>query len=1040
MCARRCRIYVLKGYTHMKMKKHHGLLLSLGLALSVFSGAILFSQKEEVYVPTFATYTNGDADTYYNSIGNKTGDELLSALKTLNKTRRKSTVGYSAMGTSSTSSQYKYTDYDPNTVQYDSNNQPYGTKVLSFYSGNSTSSFNREHVWPNTHGGSLVEADIHMTRPTISSENGSRSHSFYVEGVCIKNGGGWDPAMEDFGEETYRGDSARIIFYCLVADQSGALYLVDDASRSSNTNNKEMGVISDMISWHLRYAPKQREMNRNEGAEYLQGNRNPFIDHPEYVCRIWSGFNSKTQQLCANDPYAGGTTGGSVSISKSTSTMEIGESTSIYAISSDSSKITWSSSNEDAVTISDNESNSGSTVTLYAVGSGTSNITATATIDGLNYSQTCVVTVNEAGGGGSTIEGDSEVIDMTAQGFSSGATVTSVSGGECNVTFDQGSGSNPPKYYTTGEAVRCYANNTFSVSSTGRKIVKIELTFGSGDSSNPITVNAGSYSNGVWTGSANTVIFTVGGSNNNRRIQAIKITYEASEAEVESIDIKTHASNLVYEVGDKFNPSGLVITATYDDETTKDISYVSNPSKFSFSPSLDDALKLTDTSVTITYEGKEVSENITVKEPVTLSSIELSGSYKTSFVEGDEFSFGGKVTAVFSDGSREDITSSASIIGYDKSKTGSQEITVSYTYKEVSKTVKYNVDVALGTLSSISLSGQTTSYTKGAHFAFDGVVTATFANGYSKEVTPTSVSSPDMSKGGTQEVTVSVTYNGVSKTAKYNITVNQYREVIEVTTAESKVGDVTYSGSKETISDSTKLSVSKTTYYNLEAEGLRLGSSDKTGSVTVSSKITSIKFNKVIASIKSYGSDSSVTVKIGGVSKTITSSFTDYTVEFETAVSSVKIETVTNKKRAYIASISVYSVVTTETDIGQTEDCVGLETFINDYMHMDYVENKGYCEDYYPLAKQAFNALNDHQRSLFTSNSAYLVEYNRLAKWAEILGDEFNSNNKLEVGLVNPNSFDSNENISLTTVIVISAFSVLSASLLLIIKKRKRSK
>ena len=132
--------------------------------------------------------------------------------------------------------------------------------------------------------------------------------------------------------------------------------------------------------------------------------------------------------------------------------------------------------------------------------------------------------------------------------------------------------------------------------------------------------------------------------------------------------------------------------------------------------------------------------------------------------------------------------------------------------------------------------------------------------------------------------------------------------------------------------------------------------------------------------------------------------------------------------------------MTTETDIGQTEDCVGLETFINDYMHMDYVENKGYCEDYYPLAKQAFNALNDHQRSLFTSNSAYLTEYTRLAKWAEILGDEFNSNNILEVGLVNPNSLDNNDSSSMTTVIVISAFSVLSASLLLIIKKKKRSK
>ena len=236
-------------------------------------------------------------DGYYASIGsNLTGDALLSALRTLNKNKRTSTVGYSAMGTSP-SGQFKYTDYDPSTVQYDSNGQPYGTKIISFYSGNSTTSFNREHVWPDSHGGNLVEKDIHMPRPTIASENGSRGNSFYVEGMCDQSNG-WDPAEEDFGDATYRGDSARIIFYCVVA--SSDLSLIEATYHATSKKNRDnlMGKLSDMLSWNERYPVMDREQRRNDGAEYLQGNRNPFIDHPEYACKIWGNTNDATRQAC----------------------------------------------------------------------------------------------------------------------------------------------------------------------------------------------------------------------------------------------------------------------------------------------------------------------------------------------------------------------------------------------------------------------------------------------------------------------------------------------------------------------------------------------------------------------------------------------------------------------------------------------------------------------------------------------------------------------------------------------------------------------
>ena len=75
-------------------------------------------------------------------------------------------------------------------------------------------------------------------------------------------------------------------------------------------------------------------------------------------------------------------------------------------------------------------------------------------------------------------------------------------------------------------------------------------------------------------------------------------------------------------------------------------------------------------------------------------------------------------------------------------------------------------------LSSIAVSGQTTVYTVGDEFEFDGVVTATYTDGSTKAVSPTDVSDPDMSVAGTSEVTVTYTEDGITKEDTYSITVN----------------------------------------------------------------------------------------------------------------------------------------------------------------------------------------------------------------------------------------------------------------------------
>lgn len=81
---------------------------------------------------------------------------------------------------------------------------------------------------------------------------------------------------------------------------------------------------------------------------------------------------------------------------------------------------------------------------------------------------------------------------------------------------------------------------------------------------------------------------------------------------LESIAVSTPPTTTQYYIGEKFNPAGLVITATYDDASTEDIAYVGNESKFTFDPALDAALQTSNESVSITYGGKTTTQGVTV--------------------------------------------------------------------------------------------------------------------------------------------------------------------------------------------------------------------------------------------------------------------------------------------------------------------------------------------------------------------------------------------------------------------------------------------
>lgn len=93
-----------------------------------------------------------------------------------------------------------------------------------------------------------------------------------------------------------------------------------------------------------------------------------------------------------------------------------------------------------------------------------------------------------------------------------------------SAVFDKGTNNNGPKYYNTGQAIRCYAGNYFTISTNG-SLTEIELTFGVGDGTNEISTDVGTCSDGIWTGSASSVTFSIGGTTGHRRITGFNIAY-----------------------------------------------------------------------------------------------------------------------------------------------------------------------------------------------------------------------------------------------------------------------------------------------------------------------------------------------------------------------------------------------------------------------------------------------------------------------------------------------------------------------------------
>lgn len=193
-------------------------------------------------------------------------------------------------------------------------------------SGGGNTAYNREHTWPKSYGftndGSTnyPYTDTHMLFLSDSSYNSSRGNKPYAD--CLsgcterttlayngKGGGsGVFPGNSNWYSTTYwqtwgdrKGDVARALLYMDVRYEGGThgvtgaaepnLILTDDPgliqASSNNLSVAYMGRLADLLRWHAEDPVDDKERLRNEAVYSYQGNRNPFIDHPEWAACIF---------------------------------------------------------------------------------------------------------------------------------------------------------------------------------------------------------------------------------------------------------------------------------------------------------------------------------------------------------------------------------------------------------------------------------------------------------------------------------------------------------------------------------------------------------------------------------------------------------------------------------------------------------------------------------------------------------------------------------------------------------------------------------
>lgn len=242
---------------------------------------------------------------YYTAAEGLTGTSLKEALQTI------SANNHTPLAYSATFNPLRAIHEDPNN----SNN------VITVYSGtslgkfdvyfpggglNSDQAWDREHLWPVSYGlnpnGSEGPAysDLFNLRPAISSVNSQRGNLYFdnssgtisvppLAPLCSYDNNSWQP------RDSEKGDLARVMFYMATrydGSEPGTIGLELANSPSSPASTGRFANLSTMLSWHEEDPVTEGERRIHQLIVNQQGNRNPFVDRPDFVAQVWGTPNN----------------------------------------------------------------------------------------------------------------------------------------------------------------------------------------------------------------------------------------------------------------------------------------------------------------------------------------------------------------------------------------------------------------------------------------------------------------------------------------------------------------------------------------------------------------------------------------------------------------------------------------------------------------------------------------------------------------------------------------------------------------------------
>ncbi|MBB2947697.1 endonuclease I [Actinoplanes lutulentus] len=237
---------------------------------------------------TASPTVSSTADAYYAAAIGKSGTSLKNALHTIISSNV-TTLSYDAVWNA-----LKVTDQDPanssNVILLYS-----GTSRSKTLNGGSTGNWNREHVWAQSHGdfgtANGPGTDLHHLRPEDVTINAVRGNKDFDDGGTAVSGASGNYTDSDSWEprDAVKGDVARMLFYMAVRYQGDDAWPDLEVNNAvNNGSNPYMGKLSTLVQWNAEDPPSTAEKTRNQVIySSYQRNRNPFIDHPEWVSSIF---------------------------------------------------------------------------------------------------------------------------------------------------------------------------------------------------------------------------------------------------------------------------------------------------------------------------------------------------------------------------------------------------------------------------------------------------------------------------------------------------------------------------------------------------------------------------------------------------------------------------------------------------------------------------------------------------------------------------------------------------------------------------------